>query len=146
MTAELTTTDRVGIHKYTLEEADTLTLIIDLDHRDNLINYSIYPIDEYTLVGHRLSKNWATEQHVYFAIKFDRKFNWSDQLTETETLGVDSNGVEQRELKYVPLFAADFGVIDDLNVKVGLSFCDINGALINLAAEAEGGHFEEYKT
>ena len=61
LTAELTTTDRVGIHKYTLEEADTLTLIIDLDHRDNLINYSIYPIDDYTLVGHRLSENWATE-------------------------------------------------------------------------------------
>ena len=146
LTAELTTTDRVGIHKYTLEEADTLTLIIDLDHRDKLINYSIYPIDDYTLVGHRLSENWATEQHVYFAIKFDRKFIWRDQLTETEILGVDSNGVEQRELKYVPVFAADFGVIDDLNIKVGLSFCDINGALINLAAEAEGGHFEEFKT
>ena len=146
LTAELTTSDRVGFHKYTLEEADTLTLIIDLDHRDKLINYSIYPVDDYTIVGHRLSENWATEQHVYFAMKFDRKFEWRDQLTETHVMGVDSNGVEIREVEYVPVFAADFGVVDDLNVRVGLSFCDINGALMNLASEADRGSFEEYKT
>ena len=32
--AELTTTPRVGIHRYTLDEPDTLTWIVDLEHRD----------------------------------------------------------------------------------------------------------------
>ena len=31
--AELTTTPRVGVHRYTLEDPDTLTLVVDLDHR-----------------------------------------------------------------------------------------------------------------
>ena len=69
--AQLTTTERVGIHKYNLKSSDTLTLIVDLQHRDKLIHYSIYPLDDSTIVGHRLSENWAEEQHVYFAMRFD---------------------------------------------------------------------------
>ena len=84
--AELTTSERVGIHKYSLINPDTLTLIIDLEHRDDLINYSIYPLDDSTIVGHRLSKNWAEEQHVYFAIRFNKSFTWSDQLSELKTI------------------------------------------------------------
>ncbi len=144
--AELTTTDRVGIHKYKLDTPDTLTLIIDLSHRDKLINYSIYPLDDSTLVGHRLSDNWAKEQHVYFAIRFNKSFNWRDQLTENLIISVDSNDVEYRELQYVPIFAADFGVIDELSVKVGLSFCDISGALMNLDSEAPHFNFDTYKS
>lgn len=144
--AELTTTNRVGIHKYTLEQEDTLTLIIDLDHRDKLLNYSIYPLDDSTLVGHRLSENWALEQHVYFAIRFNKNFNWRDQLTENVVINVDSSGVQHRELNYVPVFAADFGITDELTVKVGLSFCDISGALMNLDSEAPHCDFNKYKS
>ena len=79
-------------------------------------------------------------------MKFDKKFEWRDQLTENHLMGVDSSGVEIREVEYVPVFAADFGVIDELNVKVGLSFCDISGALINVESEASQGRFEEYKS
>ena len=63
---ELTTTKRVGIHRYRLDESDTLSLIIDMQHRDALVNYSIYPVGDSMLVGHRVSDNWAREQHVYF--------------------------------------------------------------------------------
>lgn len=146
LTAELTTTNRVGIHKYTLDEADTLTLIIDLDHRDKLLSYSIYPIDDSTIVGHRLSENWAKEQHVYFAIRFNKNFKWRDQLTENVYLGLDSLGIEKRVIQYVPIFAAEFGVIDELSVKVGISFCDISGALMNLDSEAPHFNFEKYKS
>lgn len=134
--AELTTTDRVGIHKYSLNEADTVTLIIDMAHRDKLINYSIYPLNDSVIVGHRISDNWATEQHFYFAMKFNKNFNWNDQLTE-----IYGNTIEQ-----VPVFSMDFGVIDELVVKVGMSFCDIDGALNNLDKEAPHYDFEKYKT
>ena len=39
------------------------------------------------------------------------------------------DGTELREVQYVPVFAADFGVIEELVVKVGLSFCDIEEQL-----------------
>ena len=143
--AELTSTKRVGIHRYSLEEADTVTLVIDLAHRDKLINYSIYLLDDSTIVGHRLSENWATEQHVYFAMRFNHNFNWQDQLTEIVNVGTSPDGTELKEVQYVPVFAADFGVIEELVVKVGLSFCDIEGAVRNLDTEANHFDFDKYR-
>ena len=143
--AELTTTERVGIHKYSLENPDTLTLIIDLEHRDELINYSIYPLDDSTIVGHRLSNNWAESQYVYFAMRFNKDFTWSDQLSELKTLSDDTNGgTLEQNMEFVPVFAADFGVIDELTVRVGLSFCDIEGAVGNLNVEAPHNNFSKY--
>jgi predicted alpha-1,2-mannosidase len=144
---ELTTTDRVGIHRYSLENPDTLTLIIDLEHRDELINYSIYPLDDSTIVGHRLSKNWAEEQHVYFAIRFNKSFSWGDQLSELKSSKTDSSGYTiEQNMEFVPVFAADFGVIDELIVRVGLSFCDIDGAVGNLNTEAPHNNFRKYRS
>jgi putative alpha-1,2-mannosidase len=70
--AELTTTPRVGIHRYTLREPDTVSVVVDLAHRDELMHYSMEPLDAYTVVGHRVSDNWAKEQHVYFAMRLSR--------------------------------------------------------------------------
>ena len=142
---ELTTTPRVGIHRYRLDEADTLTLILDMQHRDNLVQYSIYPLDDSTLVGHRVSDNWAREQHVYFAARFDQPFEWRDQLNEVRNVGKAPNGDLLQEVEYVPVFAADFGVIGELNAEVALSFVSIEGALENLKAEAIHPTFEDYR-
>ena len=109
---DLTATSRVGIHRYKLEQPDTLTLIVDMNHRYELVNYSIYPIDDTTLVGHRVSDNWAQEQHVYFAARFDRTFEWRDQLSEVRDQGLDANGVLRQEMEFVPVFACDFGIVD----------------------------------
>lgn len=142
---ELTTTPRVGIHRYRLEQPDTLTLVVDMNHRDELVHYSIYPLDDTTLVGHRVSDNWAREQHVYFAARFDRPFEWRDQLTEMSDLGFDDTGKLLKEVEYVPVFACDFGVIDELNSRVGLSFVSIEGALQNLEFETPVSDFDYYK-
>ena len=120
MNVELTATERVGIHRYRLEEPDTLSLIIDMQHRDELVNYSIYPIGDTLLVGHRVSDNWAREQHVYFAARFDRPFAWRDQLTEVRTVGTRDSGELLQEVEYVPVFQADFGEVSELNAEVAL--------------------------
>jgi predicted alpha-1,2-mannosidase len=116
-----------------------------MQHRDNLVHYSIYPLDDSTLVGHRVSDNWAREQHVYFAARFDRSFEWRDQLTEVRNVGYSANGDLLQEVEYVPVFAADFGVVSELNAEVALSFVSIDGALENLKAEATCASFEEYR-
>ena len=142
--AELTTTPHVGVHRYRLETPDTLTWIVDLDHRDDLVHYSIEPRGRRMLVGHRVSKNWAEEQHVYFAMKFDHDFDWGDQLgiiSKSDTL---TDGTLEQEMTMVPVFVADFGVLSELNVHVALSFCDIDGALANLEAEAAEFGFDTH--
>ena len=143
--AELTTTTRVGVHRYSLAHPDTVTLIVDLDHRDELIHYSIEPRGDDMLVGHRVSDNWAKEQHVYFAMKFDRPFIWGDQLGEITRIDTLEDGSTVQEMSMVPVFVADFGVISELNVHVGLSFCDIEGAIQNLNEEAPTFDFDSHR-
>ena len=48
---ELTASERVGHHRWTLSSRDTLQLVVDLAHRDDLINYGMYPLDDSTLGG-----------------------------------------------------------------------------------------------
>ena len=143
--AELTTTPRVGIHRYTLDEPDTLTWIVDLEHRDELVHYSIEPRGTRMLVGHRVSQNWAEEQHVYFAMAFDHDFEWGDQLGEITRVDTLEDGSLVQEMSMVPIFVADFGVLSELNVHVGLSFCDIEGAIQNLEAEVDGFDFDRHR-
>ena len=145
LTVELTTTPRTGIQHVVLDQPDTLTVVIDMAHRDELLQYSIYPLDDSTLVGHRVSTNWAREQHVYFATRFSKPFVWRDQLTELTTTALDDGRLEQ-VMEYVPVFAADFGVVDSLTVRTGLSFVDIEGALANLQTEAPHTSFDAYVT
>lgn len=142
---QLTSTPRTGIQRIVLDAPDTLTFIIDMGHRDEVLEYSIYPIDDSTIVGHRVSDNWAREQHVYFAARFSAPFEWQDQLSEIRTLETRSDGRLVQEMEYVPVFAADFGTIDSLIVRTALSFVDIEGALSNLRAEAPHNRFETYR-
>ena len=143
--AELTATERVGVHRYQLEEPDTLTLLVDLQHRDELIHYSIEPLNDSTLVGHRLSDNWANEQHVYFAARFDRAFEWQDQLSEITVTDTLEDGTVMQTMEYIPVFACDFGVVEELNVRIAISFVDIDGALNNLEKETPRNDFDHYR-
>ena len=103
---ELTASERVGFHRWTLAEADTMQLVVDLAHRDDLLSYGMYPLDDSTLVGLRISDNWADEQHVYFAMRFSEPFEWLDQMAELDVEKVD--GVLMQEMNYVPIFSLVF--------------------------------------
>ena len=142
---ELTATERVGIHRYRLAQPDTFTLVVDMQHRDKLVHYSIYPLNDSTLVGHRVSDNWAREQHIYFAARFDQPFEWRDQLTEIYAPFQNEEGEWEQDVEYVPIFACDFGILSELNVEVALSFVSIEGALANLREEAVLPDFEAYQ-
>ena len=62
----------------------------------------MYPLDDST-VGLRVSDNWAEEQHVYFAMRFNRPFEWLDQMAEL-SVETGADGVLNQELTYVPIF------------------------------------------
>ena len=132
---ELTASERVGFHRWTLEKPDTMQLIVDLAHRDDLLSYGMYPLDDSTLVGLRISDNWADEQHVYFAMRFSEPFEWLDQMAELD-VEEGEGGVLMQELSYVPVFSLVFKDVESVQSRVSLSFVDIDGAVANLDAEA----------
>ena len=140
--AELTTTTRVGVHRYRLHEPYSHTHCRP-DHRDELIHYSIELRGNDMLVGHRVNDNWAEEQHVYFAMKFDRPFNWGDQLQNHQDW-LPGRRLNRSGNVHGARLWADFGVISELNVHVGLSFCDIEGAIQNLNQEAPNFDFDKH--
>jgi predicted alpha-1,2-mannosidase len=143
---ELTTTTRVGIHKYHLtNQADSFTVFIDLAHRDPLIEYQFYPLNDSTVAGMRASKEWAEEQHVYFVAEFSRPFTYTDQTFEIVYEELD-NGEIRNYQEMVPVFPLVFNQGADLMVKVALSPVDIEGALQNLKTEAPHWDFGRYKT
>ena len=76
--AELTVHDRNALHKYTFPSIGRKGIVIDLKHRDVVINSKIalsestgYDPMSRVIIGHRTSAAWNPEQHFYFAIAAD---------------------------------------------------------------------------
>ena len=73
--AQMTTSERAGIHQYTFtREKDKKFILIDFDHRDDLI-FAEYILDgKKHISGQRTSKSWADEQHFYFDLEFSTEY------------------------------------------------------------------------
>jgi predicted alpha-1,2-mannosidase len=77
--AELTTTTRVGFHKYTFPKSDSAHIILDLMHGiynyDDKNTWTFLRIENDTLVtGYRQTSGWARTRTVYFALSFSKPF------------------------------------------------------------------------
>ena len=124
--AELTTTARVGYHKYTFAEGSTPFIKFDLDHtlnkswgnRTTVGNIEI--IDEYTIRGQRSSDGWANNQHVYFYAKFNQPIVKATALIDGVETGVTLNNDNIEAVKTIAYL--EFAPTDQpLELKVGLS-------------------------
>ncbi|MGZ4042214.1 MAG: GH92 family glycosyl hydrolase [Bacteroidia bacterium] len=136
--AELTTTLRTGIHRYTFPTANEIAIVLDLLHRDKLLSSRIKVLDSCTVIGCRISEAWVKEQHCYFAIRFSqpiKKINYSKghkELSKADSTADQSIFYFQSNGK-------------PLMVKVGISSVSSKGALNNLEKEAAHWDFEKYK-
>ncbi|MGZ4056071.1 MAG: GH92 family glycosyl hydrolase, partial [Bacteroidia bacterium] len=63
---ELTSTTRVGFHKYTFPETNKANVVLDLTHRDKTLESSLKIISATEVEGMRRSEAWAKDQHIYF--------------------------------------------------------------------------------
>lgn len=140
--AELTTTSRVGFHKYTFPESDSSAIIINLADRINwdtpVEGYFIRENDS-IISGYRYSKGWAKDQKVFFTAVFSKPF-------ENIELYEDSIMVNNESVKAQRVYAkANFNTRDreKIYVKVALSPVSIDNAKLNLKAELSGWDFDK---
>jgi putative alpha-1,2-mannosidase len=63
---ELTATLRAGLHRYTYPATDQARIILDLTHRDRVLDSGLRITGGTTFVGWRRSRSWAQDQIVYF--------------------------------------------------------------------------------
>jgi predicted alpha-1,2-mannosidase len=68
----LTASTRVGLHKYKFNNAGQANIILDLNHRDQLLMGEVRIINDRTIEVFRNSSAWAQDQHLYARIEFSR--------------------------------------------------------------------------
>ncbi len=144
--AELSATERVGIHRYTFPQSDTSHFILDLFH-----GYGSAPIlwadlkivGDDTVVGGRSVKGWAPGREIYFAMKFSKPFRSSQIASEDKFLRREQKEAKGNSLKCLLNFETTKGEV--ILVKTGISGVSAEGARKNLDAEIPGWDFDKVR-
>lgn len=130
----LTVSKRSGMHEYRFPSAQDQFLIIDLEHRDQLLDLKIQKENDYEYSGYRRSKAWAEDQHVYFYIKFSHPTTQPTYFHRNPDRRTSMAGLEFVNPQNEPVY-----------VKIGISAVDIEGAKQNLEAEIGKRDFSTLK-
>jgi predicted alpha-1,2-mannosidase len=154
---ELTTTTRVGIHRYTFPKTDSAHIILDLNY--GIYNYEgkniwtyIRVVNDTLITGYRITNGWAKNRTVYFAIAFSKPFKeYGYQLPKEKYQGFWRRfdlihhfpEASARELK--AYFDFEFEEQEQLLLKVAISPVSQEGAILNMLTETPSWDFDHYK-
>ncbi len=144
ISAELTATTRVGMHKYSFPNGSGPAVLLDLIHRDKVVDGYLKIVDKKTIVGFRRSQAWAKDQIVYFRIEFAKPF--LDYKMISDSLKKDNIRFRNEYFGNIKaLFRFDLQPGEALMAKVSISGVDIEGAEKNMLAEMPEFNFEKIK-
>ena len=132
---DLTATLHCGIQQYSYPANCTPYVVLDLQHRDEVLESHFEKINDSTIAGYRYSKAWATRQKLFFYAVFSqpiRKMN----VAENEL----ANEFSARQ--HFSFEFANNG--KPLIVRTGISGVDMEGAKKNLMTEATHTNFANY--
>lgn len=135
---ELTATTRVGVHRYNYPNTEKANIIIDLQHRDEVLDSWIEVVNSHEIRGYRKSKSWANDQQVYFYAKFSKPFKTYGIASNDEV----QNGKNKAEGKNIKMYL-QFDNPGEVISKVGISAVSAEGALKNLDAEVPDFDFKK---
>ena len=127
----LTASTRVGFHQYTFPKSVQANIILDLEHRDEVLESEIQITGKNEVVGFRRSKAWATDQYVYFVAQFSKDFKKS--TIAQNDIPTDLLLLNDKELKASFEFDTEDG--EQILVKVAISAVSVASARKNLEAE-----------
>jgi predicted alpha-1,2-mannosidase len=145
ISVELTTTERVGVHRYKFPGNDVSRMIVDLRAGigwDNVTQAHLRKVDDKTYTGYRYSRGWAPDQRLFFAIEISEApaelnlFNRTDEEIALES--------EDKAMKAVFTFAGTGK--KEILLKVGISPVSEENALANIKAEVPHWDFDKVVT
>lgn len=157
--AELTTSTRVGVHRYTYPKTDSAHIIIDFKH--GIYNYqgknvwTFIRVENDTLItGYRQTNGWARTRTVYFAIAFSKPFkNYGLVCSDKQVYNgfwrrfdQNHNFPENAGHEIVCHFDFDTHKNEQIMIKVALSPVSTEGALRNMTEETPHWNFSQIKT
>ncbi len=158
VTAELTASERVGMHRYTFCGTDTANLILDMMyniyHHDSKNVWVFLRVENDTLVtGYRQTHGWARTRYMYFAMTFSkpiseygcRKFDNPGYNGFYRKFDEQNNFPEMAGRNLRAWFRFDLQNAGQLQVKMALSAVSTDGALKNLKAEIPHWDFDKVR-
>lgn len=147
---ELTTTDRVGLHKYTYDNPKDRRVMLDLGHilqpnwGHRLIGNEYMFVNDSIVEGTLKTQGWAhahsVSYHITFSEPIETVYQYIDGQLRSDSLfmRLDTN----KDLKFHYKF---FESEKPLFVKVAISPINAEGAKANMEAELPGWDFEQVR-
>ncbi len=139
---ELTATTRVGLHRYTFPASSDAGIVLDLGYAvngDAPTETSVRVAGDTMLVGHRYSRGWAADQRIYFAAVLSKPFATFSLADDSVAL---PQSLEATGTAVKVLLGFDTDEEEQVLLKVGISYVDVDGAIRNLRAEVPGWDFD----
>ena len=154
--AELTTSQRVGVHRYTYPAGKPKHVLLDL--RSSIYNYpgkvlwsSLRMRSDTTVTGMRETRGWAPDRKLFFAIRFSQPMLqhsvYNREPVPAEYHGFKTPGTTPENTEAIAGRSIE-GVFDfqpgnqPLIVKVALSPVSEDGAIANMNAEVPSFDFD----
>jgi predicted alpha-1,2-mannosidase len=141
--AELSATERAGIHRYTFPRSESSHFIVDLSHgyggSARVREAEIRIVDGNTITGGRTVDGWAKGRRIYFAMKFSKPFQAVEIVAEKRVLDASVRQSTGKALQAAIHYTTADGEV--IQVKAGISGVSVEGAMRNLESEIAGWDF-----
>ena len=146
--AELTVTERCGLHRYRFADGpghilvDFAHAMLDNSDKGDLVEGALLQLDpDGTLTGGRQVNRWAKGRHIYFAMQVSRRPTRVQFFGDgNQPAAAGATGISGKQLKVALFFDQAGG--EPILIKTGLSGVDMKGARDALASEAPGWNFD----
>jgi len=160
ITAELTATNRVGMHRYTFPKSDQSHIILDLmagiyNYEDKTVWTYVRVVNDTLVTGYRQTNGWARTRTVYFAMSFSKAFKSYGRKSYDPKqayrgfwgkFNQDKNFPEVAGKKIKMFFDFDTQEGEQVKIKFALSPVSQENALQNMRAEIAGWDFDKVKS
>ncbi|MFN4286152.1 MAG: GH92 family glycosyl hydrolase [Lacibacter sp.] len=138
--AELTTADRSGMHRYRFQPGTTEgRLLIDLVHRDEVLDAALEVVNAYEVRGWRRSRSWAADQQLFFYIRFEQPVI-RYELAANDVAQHNAAALQGKHIK--AWLGFQLPAAATLQLKIGISAVSMENAQQNLDAEITGWDFD----
>jgi predicted alpha-1,2-mannosidase len=136
--AEITASERGAYYRFHFPDTDSAAILIDIDYslqRQNNLDMKLVQLSDTEIAGTKTTKYWAFEQTASFYAKFSQPFTY-ELITENEG--------DENIYKAILRFKAKAN--EPIEVKLGISATDMDGAKRNAESELGSKDFETVKT
>lgn len=130
--AELTTGNRVGIHRYTFPKSNVKGIVIDLTHRDKTLASSMLNKGN-EIIGYRRSEAWNIDQYCAFSLLTSEPITKIEYYKDNAL--VSDKEIDGTNCKAIVYFNPK---VKSVTLKVAISAVDMRGAQNN---QKEISHF-----